>query len=320
MAAIGALAACASKPVATTVRLPALTGPLISLHPAPGPSAFSSVEQRASAIEFVNARRIELGLPAVTADAQVAAAAADHARYLENNHAQGHDEVEGSPGFTGIDVTTRVRVHTPAWGATEVLAVYGGPSAPPSPIEEIFNSPYHRGAVLYDWARAGEASVSGASAITVVDFADLAPAITDTELVAYPYDGQRDAPFAWTDDEQPDPLGPSGSYRGQTVGIPISLSGGPNAHIELDSVDLRDWRGQKVKCQIAALTPADARRNTGICTPLEPLRPARRYSVEAVGRLSQYGFANAPFRLHWSFMTRDSVQRFAAESRAGSGN
>ena len=77
--------------------------------------------------------------------------------------------------------------------------------------------------------------------------------------------------------EQPYPMGADGRYRGQVLGFPITLSGGPNAHIELRNVDLRDQRGKKVPCKIAPLTATAAARNTAVCTPYEPLRTGMLY-------------------------------------------
>ncbi|WP_253189843.1 CAP domain-containing protein [Paraburkholderia fungorum] len=279
------------------------------LHHAPGPSP-TIVVGTATALDYVNARRQEAGLPLIAADDDIAAAAADHARYLDLNRVGTHEETEGKPGFTGIDVITRVRLHAPAYGASEVLAVFGGPRPVDRPIEDIFASPYHRGAILFDWARAGEASVVGFSSVTVVDFADIAPALTDTELVAWPYDGQRDVPTTWVNNEQPDPMGADGRYRGQALGYPITLSGGPSAHIELLSVELRNQRGKKVPCRIAPLTAADTARNTAVCTPYEPLRTGTRYTVHALGHVTQLGKV-APFDIAWAFTTQDEARRAA---------
>lgn len=115
----------------------------------------------ATALDYVNARRQEAGLPLIAVDDDVAAAAAEHARYLDLNRVGTHDETEGKPGFTGIDVITRVRLYTSAYGASEVLAVFGGPRPLDTPIKDIFASPYHRGAILFDWARAGRHRSSG---------------------------------------------------------------------------------------------------------------------------------------------------------------
>ncbi|BFG80647.1 hypothetical protein PTKU46_86810 [Paraburkholderia terrae] len=262
----------------------------------------------ATALDYVNARRQEAGLPLIAVDDDVAAAAAEHARYLGLNRVGMHGETEGKPGFTGIDVITRVRLHTPASGASEMLAEFGGPRSVDTPIEDIFASPYHCGAILFDWARAREASLVGSSSVTVVDFAGIAPALADTELVARPYDGQRQVPTAWMNNEQPDPMGADGRYCGQVLGFPITLSGGPNAHTELRNVDLRDQRGKKVPCKIAPLTATDAARNTAVCTPYEPLRTGTRYTVHAIGRIGQLG-RNAPFDLAWTFTTRDETRQ-----------
>lgn len=309
------LAGCASKPVVKAAGVPEYSGPRIVLRAAPGPAAsaiFASVAHP-TAIAWLNARRAEVGLPVIAEDESVAAAAAEHAHYLELNRASGHDEFGGKPGFTGIDVTSRVRLHTESVGASEVLAVYGGPRAPDLPIEEIFDSPYHRGAIFFDWQRGGEGIAVGNSAVTVVDFSDIAPSLKETELVAYPFDGDATSPTSWVNTEVPDPMGGQSQYRGQTLGYPITLSGGPNAHIELEEFDLRDARGKKVACHIAALTPADAARSTGICTPFEPLHSGMRYSVHATGHLTQtYGISHAPFDVTWSFTTAAKSHRSGA--------
>jgi uncharacterized protein YkwD len=295
------IAGCASKPHAPAEQFSAYTGPPVSLHRAQGPNS-SRDAPPASALAYVNARRAEVGLPSIAADHAVAAAAASHARYVELNQSGTHNEVEGAPGFTGVDVLTRIQRHTAATGASEILAVFGSGRATESPIAEIFASPYHRSAMLFDWSRAGEASVHGSRSVTVVDFADIARTLADHELVAWPYDGQRDVPTSWTNNEQPDPMGADSRYHGQTVGYPVTLSGGPNAHIEVRTFDLRDARGTRIPCKIAPLTAADTGRSTGICTPYEPLEPATRYTVHVQGSLRQLHVL-APFDLSWSFTT-----------------
>ncbi|WP_241023836.1 CAP domain-containing protein [Burkholderia sp. Ac-20365] len=178
--AVALLTGCASpKPVAKAA-IP-YDGPIITLRPAPGPSAVTLRDGPETSLDYVNDRRAELGLLPILPDDDVAAAAADHARYLDANRANGHDELEGKPGFTGADVNARVRLRTPTFGSSEVLAVYGGAHAPVAPIEEIWDAPFHRGSLLLDWKRAGEASLNGDNAtVIVVDFADFNRQIADT--------------------------------------------------------------------------------------------------------------------------------------------
>jgi uncharacterized protein YkwD len=303
---VAALAGCASKVSKTHYEESAYTPLDVKLRAAPGIKHSSDQ----TALGLINARREEVGLRAIDNDHGVAAAALAHAKYLALNHAGTHDEIAGNPGFTGVDVLARVRLHTQAQSASEVLAMIGSAYSNETPVEHIFASPYHRGALLFDWARAGEASIKGVGSVTVMDFADIAPSLSDSELIAWPYDGQTNVPIAWIDNEQPDPMGPDSTYRGQTLGYPITLSGGPNAHILLSKVELRDANGARVACKIAPLTPADARRNTAICTPYEPLKPATRYSVHAQGALRQYRSAGK-FDLNWAFTTIDSSKRMA---------
>lgn len=303
LAAVLGVAGCAAPQHDAMPAAVPYTGVPISLHPAPGLCALTASVDRSS-LGYINARRAEVGLPPIVADRDVAAAAAAHASYLRLNSARGHDEVVGAKGFTGVDVAARVRVHTPAYGASEVQSVFGGVQQPASAITEIFASPLHRGVILFDWARAGEAVDGQNSGITVVDFADIARVLTDAELIAYPYDGQADAPVSWTDIEQPDPMGANSGYFGALVGYPITLSGGPNAHIDLTALELTDARGKRVACKIAPMNGADAGRNTAVCTPLVPLEAGAGYVVHATGFVTQSAAAaKAPFDLRWRFAT-----------------
>jgi uncharacterized protein YkwD len=311
------LAGCASSnKQAVATRESSYFGPPIKLKTADNGSATQSQSPLGTdiALTYFNARRAEVGLPAMAFDANIALAASEHANYLLRNNAHGHDEVAGAPGFTGIDATSRVRRHTDVYGASEVLSVFNSHRPAEDAIEQIFASPYHRSTIFFDWVRAGAAAQTAATSVTVVDFADIGHALADNELVAYPYDRQADAPVVWTDNEVPDPMGAGSAYRGRDVGYPITLSGGPTAHIELDTFELRNAKGRVFPCHIAALTSADTGRNTAVCTPMEPLQPGTRYLVHAVGRLTQATrFANAPFALDWSFTTRASHAVLAAD-------
>ena len=268
------------------------------------------------ALAFFNEKRAEVGLPPIEYDASIARAASAHAHYLALNGAAGHDEIEGQPGFTGVDATSRVRRLTDVYGASEVLSVFGNHASPHEALAQIFASPYHRGSIFFDWVRAGGARELASRSITVVDFADIGHALADNELVAYPYAGQSDVPVSWTDNEVPDPLGPGSAYHGLDVGFPITLSGGASAHIELQSLELRDAKGHKIGCHIAPLTSADRGRNTAVCTPYQPLVAGTQYTVHATGTLSQIArFSNAPFVLDWRFTTLsvDPSMRMASD-------
>lgn len=280
-------------------------------------------------LRYFNAKRAEVGLPPLRDDNAIHIAAVAHARYLLANHTFGHSETAGAPGFTGTDVTARINRLRVVDGASEVVSMQSNGRPESEAIAQLFASPYHRGVILFDWLHAG-AAVSGNVAdrvdmadsgtgaarsmstlgsdataqLAVVDFADFGQAIASNELIAYPFDGQTDAPVAWTDDELPDPMGDDMGYRGRRIGYPITLSGGPNAHIALQRVDLLDQAGHTVRCHIAALTPADRLRNTAVCTPLDPLRAQTAYTVRAVGLLKEGRYiVDVPFDLTWHFRT-----------------
>jgi hypothetical protein len=265
----------------------------------------NDADDATDAIVYFNARRMELGLPPIALHPDVVAAAAAHARYLMIQGENGHTEQPGKLGFTGVDVADRLSVRLPVAGASEVLTRYGSSYSDEESNRALFASPYHRGVILFDWQFGGAALQRAQTTVIVVDFANIRPTLAANELVAYPYDGQTDVPAAWTDDELPDPLGDDSHYSGQRVGFPITLSGGPNAHIAWRRATLTDAGGHSVTCQIAPLRPADSARNTAICTPLAPLHAHTLYRIQATGVLTQLSrFTTiAPFSLAWTFST-----------------
>ena len=299
----------AHKPRVSSASVSPYRGPPVILRRAVGntdsKAPILGYDVASSALGFFNAQRVAVGLPAVMWDNRVAKAAAAHARYLIGHGEFSHTEISGSSGFTGSDVTDRLRVQLPVSGTSEVLTRYGNSVSDGEAIRQLFASPYHRGVILFDWQLAGAAEQRADATVLVVDFANIRPVLAENELIAYPYDGQTDVATTWTDNEVPDPLGDDSRFNGQRVGFPITLSGGPNAHIEWRRALLSDAEGIAVPCHIAPLRAADSARNTAICTPLKPLRSATRYRVEAVGLLTQLSrFTTvAPFSLQFTFTT-----------------
>jgi uncharacterized protein YkwD len=126
-----------------------LNPPLRAQAPAGAPAATN-----AAAIAYVNSLRAISGLPPVTEDATLDAAALAHSTYLLQNNTGGHDETPGNPGYTAA-----------GYAAGQNSVVFGGsstgpasyqPNTPNAAIDSWLDSVYHSVPLLNPmWTRTG---------------------------------------------------------------------------------------------------------------------------------------------------------------------
>ena len=247
------------------------------------PSASASASPTASAttsslandpsemLRLHNALRAAVGAPAVRADDRVTTAAQRHAEYLARNDALGHDEVPGSPGFTGVFV--RDRLAAQGYNDANASEVATSFSSGTDGVRSLWVLPYHRlglmhpQAVVAGW---GHAEVSGRTitvGVIVYDFAAPAP-----DRVRAPAPDQRVA-GTYSGEEIPDVL-PAGATR--PVGYPIMV-----VYSSARAVDLRTARLTQVGGQDFAyhVVPQLYERDYVAVIPAAPLVPGARYRV-----------------------------------------
>ena len=99
-----------SAPLSPT---PGVTGPSASVTASPAnqtasPAASARANDATEMLRVHNELRAAVAAPIVRADDRVTTAAQRHAEYLAQNNALGHDEMPGSPGFTGASVRDRL--------------------------------------------------------------------------------------------------------------------------------------------------------------------------------------------------------------------
>ena len=174
-------------------------------------SATSSEVQREAAA-FVNRFRTTLGLASLKTDPSLQAAAEAHVRYLSRNHAGGHREAPGKPGFTGSNPSERAR----GFGFTEdslvedVATLMGARELTVlgRAVTGLYDAPYHRLPFMNPTlARLGTAfEVQGESSHTVLLFGGTDDPSRSPQTVVSPANGQSDIPTLWMDHETPDPL------------------------------------------------------------------------------------------------------------------
>jgi uncharacterized protein YkwD len=240
-----------------------------------GPTASINVSSLANdASEMLrvhNVLRAAVGAPAVRADDRVTTAAQRHAEYLARNDALGHDEVPGSPGFSGVFVRDRLAAQGLSdANASEVATSF---SSGTDGVRSLWVLPYHRlglmhpQAVVAGW---GHAEISGRTitvGVILYDFAVPAP-----DRVRAPAPDQRVA-GTYSGEEIPDVL-PAGATR--PVGYPIMV-----VYSSARAVDLRTARLTQVGGPDFAyhVVPQLYERDYVAVIPAAPLAPGARYRV-----------------------------------------
>jgi uncharacterized protein YkwD len=257
----------------TTSALPS-TAPTAS-----APSATSTASAAASVrvndagemLRVHNELRAAVAAPTVRADDRVTIAAQRHAEYLAQNNALGHDEVPGSPGFTGASVRDRLAAqgYTDA-NASEVATSF---SSGTEGVRSLWVLPYHRLGLMHPHATVagwGHAETSGRAVtvgVIIYDFNSPAP-----ERVRAPAPDQRVA-GTYSGEEIPEVV-PAGAPR--PVGYPIMVIYSGARAVDLKSARITDASGRELPHHVV---PQLYERDYVTIIPATPLAPGARYRV-----------------------------------------
>lgn len=319
----------ASKP-ATSSTVPPSTSPpnalangAALLAPAAHATAFPAASGNASAdgVAWLNAMRQNVGLAALPGDAGLVTASLDHATYLVDNDAYGHTETSGLPGFTGADPQTRIEA-VGTYSMMGEVVVAGQPAAfddSLSPVETLFDAPFHRIVMLDDFTSMGVAYMANASweAFNIDFGTDSADTLPPTALVAYPYAGEQGVPTNWLANEDPNPFASAPQYELTTVGYPVTIQGGFGTTLSAMSFTITATDGTNVPClaQTPQTTPGEL-SNAALCVPYAPLAGNTTYTVHVTGVLTASGQAY-PVHVLWTFTTAAAGVAHAAVQQQG---
>jgi uncharacterized protein YkwD len=306
----------AQPPVSTQLAgsvtlLPASTTPVTL------PSA--SGNATADGITYLNAMRHTVGLPTLAADPGLTTASLDHATYLVDNQTYGHDETAGQPGYTGATPEARIDAEG-NYSAYGEVVVAGQPAAFPNsvtPVQTLFDAPYHRIVMLDDFQSMGAATSANASWEAFnIDFGNEANAMPLTALVTYPYAGQMGVPTSWFANESPNPFANATQYELTTVGYPVTIQSGFVGTLNSISFTITDAGGNNVPClaQTPQSDPAEL-TNGALCVPYQPLAANATYTVHVTGVLTN-GTQNNTIDVQWTFTTGVATVSNAAQPGA----
>jgi uncharacterized protein YkwD len=262
----------------------------------------------ADGIAFMNTMRQNVGYTTpLTIDTTLTTASKNHTVYLVDNQATGHNETPGLPGFTGQTPFVRV----PSVSASGEVTVAGDPLAFPTtlaPVEGLFDAPYHRLLMLDNFTSMGVASTTGASWEAFnIDFGGSNSAVSESQLVAYPYPGQTNVAVQWFDSEEPDPFASQPQYESTFVGYPITVQGITSSKLSSVSIVLTDNGGNNVSCLLNTADNDTNLTNAAMCIPFAPLKPSSTYNVHLTGVLTSLVGQAHPVDLTWSFTTGQAL-------------
>ncbi|WP_137173004.1 CAP domain-containing protein [Massilia sp. HP4] len=252
---------------------------------------------------WINYRRGQIGVPAVTQNAQIDNAALGHSEYQRINNLMSHDQEPGRQGFTGADLGDRLAAASYTLDRNRGFA-YGEVISGTNNrsgffmVEELITAIYHRFVVFEPMFRelgTGVATSASGYNYFTADFASrngYGPGIARGTIVTWPFNGQTEVPANFfSNTEQPDPV----PDRNE-VGYPISVHANLDATLTVSSFTVRPRGGAAL--QVLRVDPLGSKTAASI-VPLLPLRAATTYEVEFTGTVNGAAVTRA-----WSFTTR----------------
>ena len=259
---------------------------------------------------WINYRRSQIGLPALTQNPQIDIAAQGHSDYQRVNDTVTHVQDSSKQGFTGTQLQDRLEkagytiVGTNAIG--EVIAASTSGTGFDL-VDQLITAIYHR-FVIFEPVFKEIGSGSGVSSTKVTyltaDFAannGLGPGIAKGTMVSWPFNGQTGIPTSFaSDNEEPDPVPDKGV---NTVGYPISVHANLTSTLTVTSftVHAHGSNASLTTRLLSKATDPNMSTNTSAAAivPLATLAGNTTYDVDFTGTLD-----GAAITKSWSFTTK----------------
>ncbi|MBI1891334.1 MAG: CAP domain-containing protein [Burkholderiales bacterium] len=256
-------------------------------------------------LNWTNFRRQQLGLSVLARAPRIDAAAQGHSDYQRLNNVITHEQAQGKPGFTGVNLLDRLTAANyhftqNAYAYGEVISASGNASGA-NASEDLIAAIYHR-FVMFEprFREAGAGAATGSSGYTYFTLnlaADgLGQGLARGQFVVYPADGQSNLPVNFfSDNETPDPV----PDRNE-VGYPVSVHANVDAEVVAGNFTIRPRGGDVLAVRrLTRGEDANTPRSVAAIVPLAPLRPGTTYDVQFTGAVDGISATR-----NWSFTTR----------------
>ncbi|GAB3437969.1 CAP domain-containing protein [Massilia solisilvae] len=284
--------------------------------PATASAAPMPVEQGAPALtndiatdgrNWINYRRMQVGMPTLTRNAIIDVAALGHSEYQRTNNTVTHGQTPGKQGFTGATLLDRLT----AAGYTFANAnhAYGEVISATSSTngaylaEELITAIYHRFVIfepVFKEIGTGAATTAAGYSYFTADFTannGYGPGVPAGSVVVWPFSGQTQVtPNFFSDYESPDPV-----PNVNEVGYPISVHANINAVLTVQSFTVRP-KGASADLNVRLLTrdvDPETPRSAAAIVPLARLASGTSYDVSFTGTVD-----GTPVSRTWTFTTK----------------
>lgn len=256
---------------------------------------------------WFNYGRNMLGLASLTRNTSIDAAALGHSQYLRLNNTVSHDQVQGQPGFTGVQLTNRLAAAgytlSGSWAVGEVISAASNTSGFYH-ADELIAAIYHRFVIfepVFKEIGTGAVTASGTYTYFTADVTannGLGAGLGAGKIAVYPVDGQTAVPTNFfSDNEAPDPV-----PNQNEVGYPISIhaDSGRSGDLSVQSFTVAPRGGAALTTRLLShATDSATGAKVAAIVPLTVLRANTIYDVSFRGTVH-----GAAVSHDWSFTTR----------------
>jgi len=256
---------------------------------------------------WINYRRSQIGLPALTESSIVDKAAQGHSDYQRTNNIVTHDQTSGKTGFTGITLEDRLKAAGYSFATTNAIGEVISATQNKTGFymaEELVTAIYHRFVMfepVFQEIGTGSAVSSSSYAYFTADLVTnngYATGLAAGTLATWPVNGQTAVPVNfYSDFEEPDPVPDVNE-----VGYPISVHTNLTRKLTVQSFTVRARNGSSNLT--TRLLTKDTDTNTtsqsvAAIIPLAPLGANTVYDVSFSGAIDGTAISKT-----WSFTTK----------------
>lgn len=275
---------------------------------------YASGSAQLAAFNQLNAMRQQCGFPALSENTLLDQAAANHMTYMQDNVYVGHNETQGSPGYTGATPQARATAAGYSGEAAEENAGHATDVGGALSIIGLASVPYHEAGLfipsLTDFGAAYSTVVMGPTATYYVPeimsgFQGTAGTYSGMPMT-FPCQGTAGVDFeSAANGENPTPT-INGAVVSFPIGTPIALEGNMSDTIVLSSGQLTAPGGSVINLDLldsATDSNHEMQPYESAAFPASPLQPNTTYSATITGTIN-----GTPFSRNFSFTTGSQGQ------------
>lgn len=258
-------------------------------------------------LNWINYRRGQIGMPALTRSSVIDTAAQGHSDYQRINNVVTHEQTAGKSGFTGVRLQDRLQNAGYVLGQPNAIGEVISATSNDTGFymaEELITAIYHRFVIfepVFKEIGTGAATTSASYNYFTADFVTnngYGTGIAAGTIVTWPFNGQTQVPNNFNSDyEEPDPV-PDRSV----VGYPVSVHTNLTRKLTVQSFTIRA-HGTNTDLATRLLAQGQDTNTTTqsavAIVPLAQLASATTYDVSFTGALD-----GVPVTRSWSFTTK----------------